>query len=136
MGMTDLARELEQIQDECDKLAAEKADLEKKKFKIEQDLIKEMTDAGMNSFRDEMLGKSFSIQSDISLKKIDEDAVFAWLKETGNDGAIKETIHAMTLKSIAKKHLEETGTDIPGTEIKMFQKISSRTSSTKSKLNF
>lgn len=126
MTKIELTQRLEEIQAECDRLQAEKTKKEAEKLAVEHELISVMQDEGIDSFRNPEIGRSFSIKTDIIVKKVDEDAVFAWLKESGNGDAIKETIHASTFKAIARDYLGKTGMNVPGTEITTFQRIGSR----------
>ena len=128
MGPTlnQLATELEAYQAECDKYADLKTEAEKNKQRVTVELIKLMEAESLSSFKDSALGKTFSITQDLNIKKVDEDAIIAWIKESGNQDVIKETIHPSTFKALVKHHLVETGTNVPGVEVSTFQRISSR----------
>lgn len=126
MTLNELAIKLEQAQDECDRLHELKTQAEIAKNAAMNDLIKAMDEAGITSFKDAELAKSFSIANDISVKKTDESLAFQWIKENGFQDAIKETIHPSTFKSIVKQHLEETGLNVPGIEVSTYQRINTR----------
>lgn len=128
MGPTlnQLATELEAYQAECDKYADLKTEAEKNKQRVTAELIKLMEAESLSSFKDSVLGKTFSITQDLNIKKVDENAIIAWIKESGNQDVIKETIHPSTFKALVKHHLVETGTNVPGVEVSTFQRISSR----------
>lgn len=124
--LNQLATELEAYQAECDKYADLKTEAEKNKQRVTAELIKLMEAESLSSFKDSALGKTFSITQDLNIKKVDEDAIIAWIKESGNQDVLKETIHPSTFKALVKHHLVETGTNVPGVEVSTFQRISSR----------
>ena len=121
--IAELSKKLVELKDQCQDLEKQKTEKEREKMKVQAELISAMNDEGVAAFKNAELGIKFNIQSDITVKKIDEQAVFVWLKESGNGDAIKETIHPSTFKSIAAGYVEETGLNIPGTEITSFQRI-------------
>lgn len=51
--------------------------------------------------------QKFVLSGRFSAKFTDEDKGFAWLKEIGEDAAVKYTIHHATLSSIVKRQIEE-----------------------------
>lgn len=44
---------------------------------------------------------------------VDKDGAYKWLRETGNEAIIVETVNASTLSSFAKHYVEDEGKDLP-----------------------
>lgn len=127
MNRQELAREYLALDQEYDRLDALKTQAFKDREAVAMKLMEVMAEESIDKFRDSELDKSFSIVNDLSITVEDNDAFFAWVRESGNGGAIKENIHHSTRGAIVKDYMMKTGKDVPGTVVKPFKKISMRT---------
>ena len=82
-----------------------------------------MMNEAMSSFKDEAFGTVF-IREEVYASIEDEEKCFNWLRETGNQDLIKQTIHSKTLASTAKDH----DLNIPGVKTTVKTKIGIRRS--------
>jgi len=73
-----------------------------------------------------MHGFGFSRVPKLSVKKVDEDALFRWLRENGFESTIRQTIHHATLSKVVSESIEEQGKAPSGVEISMFDVIQVR----------
>lgn len=124
----ELAHQYYDIDSRIDELEAQVIELNKEKKEIERKLITQMESEGIKLFKDSDLGKTFYFEEDCYVKNVDEQAFFAWVRETGAEGAIKETIHAGTKKAMIKEFVKETGQDVPGVNVEFYTKIKMRKS--------
>ncbi len=81
-------------------------------------LPKRMNDAGQDMVRIPEIGRSFSIRTQYSASILDKEGAFAWLRETGNEALIQETVNAGTLSSFCRGLVLEQGIDPPEDLIK------------------
>jgi len=129
MKIHELAEEYNRLDALRDDLEAQKSEAWKRQQEVAKELISMMDTEQMSQFKDNALGKTFSVATDFNIKQVDEDAFWAWVKENGHGDAIKMTIHAATRAAIVKDHMAKTGQDVPGIEAKPYQKIVMRKAS-------
>lgn len=118
-----LSREFYELDEELTKNEFRNSEIEKRKKAISGRLVEIMTEESISSFRDPEIEKTFSIDDVFNATVRDEDAFFNWLEQTGQDGAIKRTIHASTRKSIVKEFVEKTGQEVPGVETSVYTRV-------------
>src|SRR5688500_7735771 len=113
----ELAEQLIALKLKHKSLEAEAADVWQQYEGVQAELVTKMQDEDVQNFKNDD-GVTISLVNDMSVKTLDQDALFAWLADTGNDACIKRSIHASTLKSLIKGELEEKGvSEVPGTEL-------------------
>lgn len=89
-------------------------------------LIEAMRATGITSFKTG--GVVYTRTTKLNVKKTDEHALFDWLRSTGWDGVIKETVHPATLGKVVRETLEAEGHLPPGVEVSEWDVLSIRKS--------
>ena len=86
-------------------------------YEIEDKLSKEQIpdvfkENGIKTTTIEGVGR-VSVSNRFSASMLDKELAFNWLRQTGNEGIIIETVNSSTLAAFAKSKLEEDGTELP-----------------------
>lgn len=84
---------------------------------IEDNLSKEiiptvMKNHGVKTITIEGVGRC-TVSYRYSCSLLDREAGFKWLRDTGNESLITETVNSSTLSAFAKNRIEEEGKDMP-----------------------
>lgn len=90
---------------------------------LTMELTREMMDDGMTSVKVDGVG-AFSVVEELYPSIKNNDEFFKYLRETGQESVIKESVHFQTMRSINNLYNEEFGRDLPGVE--SFKKLSIR----------
>lgn len=91
-----LAIEYASLDQEKDAITKRETEINKRMKDISLDLVQEMEAEGIDRFHDSELGKTFFLNHDMYVNIKDDNKFYAWVRETGQDSVIKETIHAST----------------------------------------
>ena len=132
--LMDMAEELVKLKEEID---AEAEELKNKRARYKElaeiDIPEEMAACGMvgpdgkGSFT-LATGEKLHIRNDLyaGYKKDVQDEVFEWLRERGDDGLIKATVHAGTFKAYIKELMEKGESPPNFVNVHPFQSITVR----------
>ena len=71
-----------------------------------------MRAAGVKTITIEDVGR-ITISGRYSCSVLDKPAAFKWLRDTGNEGLIQETVNSSTLSAFARRLIEEEGKEMP-----------------------
>lgn len=82
-------------------------------------LPKRLRDSDTDGLRVPSIARSFSIRTQYSASFLDKEAGFKWLRETGNESLITETVNAGTLASFCRNLILEHGIEPPADVVKM-----------------
>lgn len=126
MGLTELAKEYFELYEKKAELEDQKKQVQKNLDAKMYELVQEMDNVGVSSFKDSELSRTFYQEQDCYLKTTDNDAFFQWVRDQGAGELIKETIHASSKKAMVKDYIHETGGEVPGIEADFFTKIKMR----------
>jgi len=82
-------------------------------------LPKALHEADLDMIRVPEIGRSFSIRTNYSATMLDREAAMGWLRDTGNESLIQETVNAGTLASFCRAMILEQGQEPPPELIKV-----------------
>ncbi len=82
-------------------------------------LPKRLRDSDTDLIRVPSVARSFSIRTNYSASFLDKEKGFEWLRETGNESLISETVNAGTLASFCRNMLLEEGVEPPADIVKL-----------------
>lgn len=104
----ELSFEFRACKNEVTRLKEELKKAEEEWDSVEQRLLFEMVEEGVNSVSFEGLGRlSMVTKNHLSVTAANKPEFFKYLRESGNGGLLKEDVNAMTLTAFLKTHLEE-----------------------------
>jgi len=104
------------LKQQKDELESQLKTTQKQLQEIELKLLELMELQNMKNFELKNVGKFFLYSSSYP-RVIDNDALFADLRQKGDDALIKETIHPGTLRAYVKEQLENQNTIPKGVEV-------------------
>lgn len=97
-----------------------KKEWSKLKTFMERAIIPEkMEKADVDMVRLPDLARSFSLQKRYSASIVDKEAAFKWLRESGNEDIIQETVNAGTLSSFCRSLMLDEGIEPPEDAVKV-----------------
>lgn len=82
-------------------------------------LPKKLQEQDLDMIRVPDIGRSFSLRTNYSASMIDREAAMEWLRTTGNEALIQETVNAGTLASFCRNMILNEGTEPPADLIKV-----------------
>ena len=121
-----LARAVLDAREEKETIEAELLAANKRVREAEAKLIEAMRETGITAFK--TAGLNFGRTTRLSVKKIDEQALFRWLQGHGYEGVIRETVHPRTLERVVRETLEAEGRMPSGVEASEYDVLSIRKS--------
>lgn len=124
MNLEDSVRKLRALKDEKDATEEKLKGINKEIDRVASlDLPALMEAQGIDTFRVAGVG-SVTLATDtyVSVLADDRPVLYDWLKETGNDSLITESVHHQTLTSFVKEKLE-AGDDIPDVVKVAFKRV-------------
>lgn len=97
-----------------------KTEWSKLKMFMERAVLPEkMEKADVDMVRVPDLARSFSLQKRYSASIVDKEAAFKWLRESGNEEIIQETVNAGTLSSFCRNLMLDQGIEPPEDAVKV-----------------
>ena len=112
--LTDVLRYYQDAKDSYDAFEKHRKKLGEMIESLSRNTIPEMmSEEGVGTVTLEDIGYRFTVSQRVSCTIQDKEAGYAWLRETGNESLITETVSSSTLSAFAKDYVEESGKDLP-----------------------